>query len=273
MKRIYRLKALKGNSYVDFEEPYEIFGVEPIQENNEDWLDVLSLYPFYSSIEVPETISQLVSDFCHTHTKSNIPKQKILSLIGGSQLAYVEKESRESDVEPIVSDFETERIELKKLLRLAKEYKFSPNNLNFQAVRFIGSANKTLGNFKNSWIIHRLMDGIIKELGENINTPEDFDIAAEKELSRTNSVKFYKRQQYIKGLSTRAFNHYLKLIVPNESQRYRDICIGVFLNCAQIPLTKENKPLLSPIFTENFADSLEDNIQKIRKRLEASLIK
>ena len=260
-----------GNLSEDFTEHYETFRVEPIQELNEDWLDVLSLYPFYSSIEVPVTISKLVSDFCNIH-RSNISKQKILSLIGGSQVAYIEEGPVETDMEPIVRDFETEKIELRKLLNLIKEYKFSPNDLNLQAIRFVGPTNKTLENFRNSWIIHRLFEGVIKELGGTTDSPEDFDIAVEKELSRTNSVVFYKRQQYIKGISTRAFNHYLHLIVPDQSQRYRDTCIGVFLNCAQIPLTEENKPILSPVFEENFADSLEDNVQKIRKRVEASLI-
>lgn len=272
MNRIYRLKEFRGNSYVDFEQHYETFAVEPIQELNEDWVDVLSLYPFYNSIEVPITISKLASDFCNIN-RSKISKQKILSLIGGSQSAYIEEGPVKTDIEPVVKDFETERIELKKLLNLIKEYKFSPNDLNLQAIRFTGPSNETLGNFKNRWIIDRLLDGVIEKLEGKTDSPEDFDIAIEKELSRTNFVNFSKRQQYLKGISTRAFNHYLHLIVPDQSQRYRDTCIGVFLNCAQIPITEENKPILSPVFEENFAEALEDNIQKLRKRVEASLIK
>ena len=272
MGKIYRLKESAGNLSEDFSERYETFDVKPIKDLNEDCFEVLSLYPFYSSIEVPVTISQLVSDFCKSH-KSKISKQKILSLIGGAQRQFFGEEPLETDSDPIVKDFETERVELRRLLNLVKKYKFSSHELGLHSIRFVGPNNKAIENFQNSWVFHRIFEGIFKELGEGIDSPEAFDAAAEKKIATTNSVIFSKRQHYIKGIAARAFDLYLQSIIPDESQRYRDTCTGVFLNCAQIPVLKEYEPLLNPVFKMNFSETDSDHIRKLRERVENSLIK
>ncbi|WP_157893267.1 hypothetical protein [Salegentibacter sediminis] len=238
----------------------------------QEWVDSLSLFPFYNHIEIPATISELVSDFCNSH-QSNISQQKLLSLIGGAQNAFIGSQPLETDSDPVVKDFENERVELEKLLNVVKRYKFSSNDLNLHSIRFVGPNNVTIGNFKNSWILHRILESVLKDLGEGLDSLEDFNAAAEKEIARTNFVIFSKRQHYVKGLSTRAFNHYLQKIIPGESQRYRDTCTGVFFNCAQIPVVEDNAPLLSPIFKENLAETSPDNIRKLRERVENSLIK
>lgn len=268
MSRIYKLQELKGNSYFDFEGEYVIYNVESIEELPLYIAEELSLHKAYTEIEVPKVVSDLVYDFCNTH-RVNISPGKIITLICGAQKTYIGSPQINWG-ESHVKDFFTQIVELRELLELIKEYKFSRGSLDLQSVRFAKSDNKTLKLFRNTWIIQRLFDGLILEMKLDVISPEEFDKQAKAVISKFNLAKPLQIEYYIKGIVLKAFRHYLDGL-STYNQTYRNECAGVFLNCAQIPLNSDQF-FLSPIFIENFGETDYKHINLLIERLPKSFL-
>lgn len=251
---MYRLLERKRNSYQNFEEEYVEVDAVPLKLP--DNFSEVSLPNNVKSVVVPGTVKKLVDDFCQSYSKIN--NLRLISLIAGAQNLY-RTYSEINSPESLVNQYENLKKDLSYLLSLMKEYQFGDRN--FTSDVRLKHKKHTINNF---FLIDDMFKALLDYYELDVDSPQDFEMRTEELLGGTNQLKYSKALAYSKIIVAEAFNYILRDLNINNHTRH--IYIGVFFNCAQIPLERTNNQLLSPLFKDNLNETSPKNIWNLLNR-------
>ncbi len=255
MGQIYKVKEKRGDLFREFDQEY--IDVDAVHLDLPEDLLEITFSSEIVGIKVPLTIKRLVDDFCTSYPQAK--RSEVFTLIASSQNLY--KNYSEIDLQdPLVSQFGYLRKDLSYFLDQVKEYQFGDRNfLNDLRFRFKKK------NISNSFLFEDIFIAILKFYELDVDSDSEFEERRKIILDeRTNELNYTKAGAKAKIIAAKAFDFILRDVKVTNNQKYT--FIGVFFNCAQIPLEKGNRFLLSPIFGHNTNETSPKNIWNLLHR-------
>ena len=255
MSKTYRLQELYGKVYKDFSQSYSEFPVEYLHFPED--LQELEILPEYSRFEIPDVICELVNDFCQTYPE--VEFTKLLCLIAASQRLYLNYYNTDFK-DPMFQELEKEKKEFLELFALLKKFQFGDRNF-LQRLHFKNEKHSLM--LKSFWTVSDVYKAMIAYYDLDVVTAEAFDDRTAEVLQEKNKLKIKSAMSHVKMIIIQAFCKFLENLEINDSQLFS--FIGVFLNCAQIPMTRK-KFLLSPVFEHNVSETSNQTIRNYISR-------